>query len=66
MPLEVLVTQVCTTGCPQIVQISPTVAVYTVAGEIYRPRPLAGLLRKNRQPQTLLVLTQPEKPKDKK
>jgi hypothetical protein len=42
------------------------VAVYAVAGEIYRPRPLAGLLRKNRQPQTLLILTQPEKPKEKK
>jgi hypothetical protein len=58
--LEVLVTQVCTTGqCPQVVQISPTVTVYAVASEIYRPNPLAGLLRKNRQPQTLLILTAP-------
>jgi hypothetical protein len=64
--LEVLVTQVCQSGqCPQIVQISPTVTVYAVESEIYRPRPLAGLLRKSR-PVTLLVLTQPEKPKDKK
>lgn len=60
--LEVLVTQLCVSGqCSQVVQISPTVAVYAVAGEIYRPNPLQRLLRKPRAVPVIIIQQETKK-----
>ena len=57
----------CQTGnCPNA-QKSPVTTVQVVEAPIYRSRPLAGLLRKNRRVYApVIILTVPEKPESVK
>ena len=57
----------CQTGnCPNV-QKSPVATVQVVEAPIYRPIPLAGLLRKNRRVSApVIILTVPEKPESVK
>lgn len=58
----VIVYGACQSGqCPNA-QKSPVTTVQVVEAPIYRPRPLAGLLRKNRRVYApVIILTAPEK-----
>lgn len=57
----------CQTGnCPNVQKL-PVVAFSVPVGEIYRPNPLAGILRKNRRVSApVIILTVPEKPESVK